>query len=150
MSLRISIPHPCNQNWNQMQPNEKGRYCNTCKLTVVDFTKMSNEEIKTYLLNKSYVCGRFDCTQLDKSHRSTLEILKAKSKKIKFLPLRFLAMAFVLLLIFLYGCVGGRKTKEVDYPRKLMGAVAMPHDYDKNDSGLFYLNDSTKKHQHPF
>ena len=81
MSLRISIPDPCHQNWNQMQPNEKGRFCDTCKLTVVDFTKMSNEEIKTYLLNKSYVCGRFDCTQLDKSHRSTLEILKAKSKK---------------------------------------------------------------------
>lgn len=46
MSIRISIPDPCNQNWNQMLPNEKGRYCDTCKLTVVDFTKMSNEEIK--------------------------------------------------------------------------------------------------------
>lgn len=150
MSLRISIPDPCNQNWNQMQPKEKGRYCDTCKLTVVDFTKMTDEEIKAYLLSKSYVCGRFDCSQLETSHKSTLESLKARSKKIKFLPLRYLAVTAVSLLIILYGCAGGRKTREETYPHKLMGAVAMPHDFDKIDSDSSEINDSSKKHQHRF
>ena len=150
MSLKISIPDPCNQNWNQMQPNEKGRYCDTCKLTVVDFTKMSNEEIKNYLLNKSYVCGRFDCTQIKTSHRSRLETLKVSSKKIKFLPFRCLAVAAVSLLIIFYGCAGGRKTREDKLPHKLMGAVAMPHDFDKIDLDSSDINDSSKKHQHRF
>jgi hypothetical protein len=150
MSLNISIPEPCNQNWNQMQPNEKGRYCDTCKLTVVDFTKMSNEEIKSYLLNKSYVCGRFDCTQIGTSHLNTLESLIVKSKNIKFLPLRFLAVAVASLLLLFYGCVGGRKTREERLPHKLMGAVAFPYDYDKNDSDTSKKNDSSKKHEHHF
>lgn len=148
MSFKISIPNPCNQNWNKMAPNENGRYCDTSKLTVVDFTKMSNQEIKSYLLNKSYVCGRFDCSQVETSHRSTLERLKARSKKIKFLPFRILAVTAVSLLIVFYGCAGGKKTREERHPHRLMGAVAIPHDINKNNSDSFDINDSTKINQH--
>lgn len=96
------------------------------------------------------MCGRFDCSQLETSHKSTLESLKARSKKIKFLPFRYLAVTAVSLLIILYGCAGGRKTREETYPHKLMGVVAMPHDFDKIDTDSSEINDSSKKHQHRF
>jgi hypothetical protein len=129
MSNDIRIPNLCNEDWNKMTPNDNGRFCDTCKLTVVDFTKMSDDQIKNYLLNKGHVCGRFDCTQIDTSHQSTLDSLNKKAKKIKFKPLRWLVLLLVLLLVlipaFVYYIF---KNKTVDTPEHiLMGNVASPH-----------------------
>ena len=44
----ISIPQPCSQSWQQMTPVEQGRHCESCCKTVVDFTPMSNDEIKDF------------------------------------------------------------------------------------------------------
>jgi hypothetical protein len=129
MSKDIKIPNLCNEDWNNMTPNDNGRFCDTCKLTVVDFTKMSDDQIKSYLLNKGHVCGRFDCTQIDTSHESTLDSLHKKAKKIKFKPLKWLVLLLVLLLVsipvFVYYIF---KNKTVDPPEHiLMGNVASPH-----------------------
>ncbi|MDG1398393.1 MAG: energy transducer TonB [Polaribacter sp.] len=65
--FKISIPKPCNENWNTMTPKEKGRFCSSCDKTVVDFTEKTNEEIQYYLVeNKNQrVCGHFYKKQLD-------------------------------------------------------------------------------------
>jgi hypothetical protein len=57
----IYIHEPCRANWKEMNASGEGRFCDTCALTVVDFTKMSNEEISNYFLKKSgqRVCGNF-------------------------------------------------------------------------------------------
>ena len=60
----ITIPTPCHQSWQQMAPNGQGRYCLHCSKTVVDFSKMTNNEILTYLVGARGVCGRFSQTQL--------------------------------------------------------------------------------------
>lgn len=61
----ISIPKPCHEDWDAMTPNEQGRHCGSCAKTVVDFTGMSDEEVKHFFLNKSErVCGRFMPAQL--------------------------------------------------------------------------------------
>ena len=128
MSDKIKIPNLCNEDWNNMTPNENGRFCDTCKLTVVDFTKMGDEQIKNYLLNNGHVCGRFDCTQVDTSHESTLELLNKKAKKIKFKPLRWLALLLILLLlipVFLYSILNNKKIDRPDN-HVLMGNVASP------------------------
>ena len=51
------IPKPCHENWEQMTPNEKGRFCSSCSKTVIDFTKPNSfTEIQDF----ENVCGRFN------------------------------------------------------------------------------------------
>jgi len=72
--MHLSIPKPCHEDWAAMTPNEQGRHCNICCKTVVDFTSMTDEEVKYFFLNKNKketVCGRFKNEQL---HRIKIEI----------------------------------------------------------------------------
>ncbi len=61
----ISIPEPCHQSWQQMTSVDNGRHCANCCKTVVDFTKMSNEEIVKHLSHRDNLCGRFEPQQLN-------------------------------------------------------------------------------------
>lgn len=74
-SLKISIPHPCNQDWNQMTPNERGRFCNACQKDVTDFTTLSDREISAKLATTANICGRLRVSQLDRQ----LDVPKEKS-----------------------------------------------------------------------
>lgn len=66
MSLKITIPKPCHENWDGMTPDEKGRFCSLCAKSVVDFTAMPRNEVERYLIENSdkEVCGRFTGAQL--------------------------------------------------------------------------------------
>ena len=63
----ISIPKPCHENWSEMTPNEKGRFCQSCSKTVVDFTKMDTSEIQTFIHHNKHqrICGHIKQQQLD-------------------------------------------------------------------------------------
>ena len=65
--IKISIPDPCHEDWNKMIPNEKGRFCQSCSKTVVDFTTMLPDDIKNYFLENrgKSICGRIKQSQLD-------------------------------------------------------------------------------------
>src|SRR5690242_20114655 len=71
--FKISIPKPCLEGWENMTPNEKGRYCNACATTVVDFTVMSDEAVQRYFIDNygQQVCGHFKNTQVQ---RITIEL----------------------------------------------------------------------------
>ncbi|HZY40183.1 MAG TPA: carboxypeptidase-like regulatory domain-containing protein [Mucilaginibacter sp.] len=60
----ISIPTPCSQSWQQMEITGNGRHCAHCAKIVVDFSKMTNDEILAFLAGTSNVCGRFNEFQL--------------------------------------------------------------------------------------
>lgn len=63
----IGIPDPCHENWNQMSPADKGRFCASCQKTVVDFTYSTDKEIVEFLSKSGdSVCGRFDNRQLNR------------------------------------------------------------------------------------
>jgi len=64
--INISIPKPCHENWEAMTPAEKGRFCNTCSKTVLDFTKASDREIVQTLNQMENACGRFYNHQLNR------------------------------------------------------------------------------------
>ena len=66
MNSAISIPDPCHENWNAMQPEDQGRHCPACATTVTDFTAWAPEDIVTYLrINAATkTCGRFRKEQL--------------------------------------------------------------------------------------
>jgi len=101
--LKISIPTPCHEDWEAMIPNAQGRHCNSCVKTVVDFTNMSDEEVKYFFLNKKEerVCGRFKTEQL---HRITIEL----PQNIFYLQLpfwkKFLAACLLVFSTTLFSC----------------------------------------------
>ncbi len=65
MKYKITIPEPCHENWAEMTPTERGRYCKVCQKEVSDFTKMSNFDLVWRLDRGEKVCGRFRKDQLD-------------------------------------------------------------------------------------
>src|ERR1700744_1166400 len=74
----ISIPQACHQSWQQMTAVNDGRHCEHCCKTVVDFTKMSDDEIIRYLSAKTNVCGKIELYQL--AHiNNTLSVRKLKA-----------------------------------------------------------------------
>lgn len=66
-AIFISIPEPCHENWDQMTPNEQGRFCNACAKTVVDFSVMTDTQVLNYLIDKQHekICGHVLPEQLD-------------------------------------------------------------------------------------
>jgi hypothetical protein len=60
----INIPQPCHEDWLQMTPVAKGRHCQSCCKTVMDFTLMSNTDIIGYIATHSNTCGRISGPKL--------------------------------------------------------------------------------------
>lgn len=63
----ISIPKPCHEDWNKMTSKDKGRFCNSCVKTVIDFTKMNTSEVQDFIHDNknNHICGHFKQNQLD-------------------------------------------------------------------------------------
>jgi len=100
--LLVSIPKPCHENWNRMLPDDKGRFCQVCSKTVVDFMSLSDEEVENYFLEKreQKTCGRFRNDQLTNRSGSLPQLL---STPIPFWK-KFLAIVLILFGSFLTGC----------------------------------------------
>jgi len=66
--FKITIPKPCFEGWENMLPNEQGRFCNSCAKTVVDFSVMSDEAVQQYLVvnYEKQVCGHFKNSQVQR------------------------------------------------------------------------------------
>jgi hypothetical protein len=71
-SLLLNIPEPCQENWQNMTPQEQGRFCGSCQKIVVDFSVMTDKEVLAYFSKASQqVCGRFSNDQLNKELTTT-------------------------------------------------------------------------------
>lgn len=64
--IKISIPTPCHEGWDNMAPNDRGRFCASCQKTVVDFTNMPDREIARILRQNTTVCGHVRTSQLNR------------------------------------------------------------------------------------
>ena len=66
MQYKITIPKPCHQGWDNLTPTNKGRYCNSCAKTVIDFTLMTEEDIQQFFFNhqNQAICGHFKRSQV--------------------------------------------------------------------------------------
>jgi hypothetical protein len=100
--LFISIPKPCNENWNDMSPRDQGAFCSVCSKTVIDFTVLSDEEVKNYFFQhrEQKTCGRFRNDQLADIDNPLPQLL---ADAIPFWK-KFLAIVFILFGTFLSGC----------------------------------------------
>jgi hypothetical protein len=114
--MKIAINNLCHENWDAMTPNEKGAFCSACQKTVVDFSKKTTEEIKSFfntVPQTEKVCGRFKEEQLTElSFDDFFEKFKSW-----ILPRRIAAILFFVFGMSLFSC---QTTK----PEPLMGKVA--------------------------
>lgn len=67
-TFKLTVTKACLQDWGSMQPNGNGRYCTACATNVIDFSKMSDEEVTNFFLvnNQQPVCGKFKAAQLER------------------------------------------------------------------------------------
>lgn len=114
--LLISIPTPCHEDWNQMSPREQGAFCGVCAKTVVDFTKLSDEQVKNYFLDNAgkKTCGRFRNDQLVTDAELLPRILSGNIPVWK----KFLAAVVILFAGLLTSCND-----------RVKGKVAPPKEY---------------------
>lgn len=65
--FKLKIENPCEQNWEEMNPAEGGKYCVHCSKNVVDFTSLSDREIIQHISKSSgRICGRLSTEQLNR------------------------------------------------------------------------------------
>ena len=70
----VHFNYKCQENWESMRIGLHTRFCENCKIDVIDFTQKSREEILLYLLSNrdKQTCGRLLPSQLDFSHSDIL------------------------------------------------------------------------------
>lgn len=81
-TMKLSIPEPCHENWNEMTAKQKGKFCGSYQTEVTDFSKMTKIEIKEFFINKATnnTCGRFDARQIAEFNRPEVKTRKRNSK----------------------------------------------------------------------
>ncbi|MCE3226740.1 MAG: hypothetical protein K0S32_1291 [Bacteroidetes bacterium] len=139
-NLRLSIPETCHADWSSMTPNKEGKHCALCDKTVIDFTKMSPEEIRIYFQKNAgkKVCGNLYSHQLDhKKNKVQLfftNLYNSIHANITTRTFRLAALFFVGMGLFIAGCRtrfrGAIDGMYCDDPRHLHGYT--PTDSVKN------------------
>jgi hypothetical protein len=63
--ILLTIQRPCSENWGSFTPTSDGGFCSSCSKTVIDFSKMNDDEILNFFNGRStQTCGRFRSDQL--------------------------------------------------------------------------------------
>ncbi|MBL4907725.1 MAG: energy transducer TonB [Sneathiella sp.] len=110
----ISIPKPCHEDWNTMTPKEKGRFCNSCSKTVIDFTKMDVDAIQEFIHNNQHkkICGHFKQKQLDSINlRIPFQVIQSQQNIYK----TFLFSLLIVMGSTLFSCTNNDgKPQKID------------------------------------
>lgn len=78
----LKVKNSCHENWDKMSLNDKGRFCNSCAKTVMDFTSLDNKSIfKILKSSKGNVCGKLTASQLETPY---LDIKEQKQYKLPY------------------------------------------------------------------
>jgi hypothetical protein len=105
--LKISIPTPCHENLSVMDKTENGKFCLSCQKEVIDFTKMSDEDIILYFEKKksgeAKVCGTFRVDQV-LENKKTIEIPVQTYFYAKTNHQKFLWMLIACMGMFFVSC----------------------------------------------
>lgn len=65
----LSINQPCSEDWNKMSPSEKGKFCQKCQKSVIDFTTMRDHEIVSTIENSTGpICGKLLPHQMEHTY----------------------------------------------------------------------------------
>ncbi len=92
-SFRISVKEPCSENFESFKATPNGGFCGSCEKEVIDFTRLSDEELIEYFNTSSNeTCGRFKKTQL-----KSYEPMITKTSNQSFVSRGIAVMSFSLL-----------------------------------------------------
>jgi len=133
----LKIEKPCHEDWNKMAQNQLGRHCQLCEKTVVDFTKMSSEEIKEYLSNRGNerICGRIlkePVKRIPSKKEQWFNNQRLRiNQKIDFIPMRISLLSILSFLMILFGC---NQTTEESKPDTKENSPITSGDSIANDS----------------
>jgi len=144
--ISISIPQPCSENWEAMTPNERGRHCDSCNKTIVDFSLFSDKQLVDFFASvKGTVCGRIANVQ-------TARVISYTEPQNHFL--------YKLLFgsVLTIGIAGSANANYISGQKPLIEQYIGVHESDKQpvptDSIHHYiegtLTDSTNKDSLPF
>jgi hypothetical protein len=141
--LNLSIPEPCHENWEAMTEVEKGRFCNACQKTVIDFTNMSDRQLAEFFKKPvSNLCGHFYGDQLNRE----IEIPKKRIPWIKyFFQITWPALVFALKAS---GQSKGRIKLEVNRPLILRPTIDRCNEMGKpvvNQTDKYRIEEVAKK-----
>lgn len=76
----ITMSFVCNQKWDSMTISENGRFCQSCKKEVFDFTESSLDVIRKANSENKELCGRFSVEQVDPDFLAEIKVpLKIKN-----------------------------------------------------------------------
>jgi len=102
--IQLSIQDPCHQDWNGMQPDDRGRFCASCRKTVIDFAGMTDRQVAEFFKKpKDNICGRLHPDQMNR------DILLPR-KRIGWLRY-FFGLTWPAFMLFLKSC--GLRDSEV-------------------------------------
>ena len=65
-AIQLTVPKPCEEAWDNMQPAQGGRHCASCQKVVIDFSRMTDAQLLDYFRKNNGGCGRFTSEQLDR------------------------------------------------------------------------------------
>lgn len=64
-AIRISVEKPCSEKFENFEQTSTGGFCGSCQKEVIDFTKMTSQEILNHFsVNSGETCGQFKASQL--------------------------------------------------------------------------------------
>ena len=112
----VRVPEPCHEDWNSMQPDAKGKFCNSCSKSVFDFSNKTDAEIKDILLEykDQKVCGHFKKSQVNRPLNISINF-KDLPKNIS-MTKAFAIALFLVFGTFLFSCTDehGQKVGKIE------------------------------------
>lgn len=112
----VRIPEPCHEDWNKMEPDSKGKFCNSCSKSVFDFSTKTDAEIKDILLEykDQKVCGHFKKSQVNRALNISIN-LKDLPRNISTTKAFAIAL-FLVFGTFLFSCTDehGQKVDKIE------------------------------------
>ena len=112
----VRIPEPCHEDWNKMNPDTKGKFCNSCSKSVFDFSNKTDTEIKDILLEykDQKVCGHFKKSQVNRPLNLSFN-LRDLPKNISMTKAFGIAL-FLVFGTFLFSCTDehGQKVDTIE------------------------------------
>lgn len=133
MQNNIRIQNPCSENFKAMNSVEGGKFCGSCQTKVVDFTKMSLNEIENYFKTNSTqkICGLYNSRHTTKPSAFTDFINKIENAvyKTRFRKVAVWTVSLVFFLLNSYKCMGKRMDPIDRYENKPVknDTIVKPH-----------------------